>query len=131
MRIGLRAKLRLASFLTLLSPTPGCAIHHYDARTQTEHVWGFGHVALKVQREDGAVQGTLRRWESLGLVVGRDAREAVLGLGWVRRDRLEALRPDASIFVEGPFSDFLDLRIGGEPLGARTPASQAEGEIVR
>ena len=29
--------------LTILL-TPGCALHYFDSKTGTEHVWGFGHM---------------------------------------------------------------------------------------
>ena len=118
--------LALCAVMFVLS---GCAIHHFDPRTGTEHLWGFGHLKMKVAPESGAqpvITGT--RLLGLSLRGGRD--DYGLTAGWECRSRI-TMPPSGSLLLQWPTNvsplpremrDLFTLRVGTNlPPGWETP----------
>ncbi|MGH7773247.1 MAG: hypothetical protein ACREQA_13555 [Candidatus Binatia bacterium] len=76
-RRGTGRHLYTATFICLF-PTvlAGCAVHYLDPDTGAEHVWGFGHLVMKVQPS--------RRESNLGLDL--DTKPPTMELSISRRE---------------------------------------------
>lgn len=92
----------------------GCAIHYFDPYTGTEHLWGIGHLKMKVTPVNEGVRGVVRGVEMLGLGIGRDGSYGYVALGWHNHQRLDILDDDTSIRLEWCGNDFANVRVGSE-----------------
>lgn len=90
----------------------GCAIHHYDELTGTEHIWGFGHMKMKVTPPCEGLQAIVRGTDVLGLSLGIGEQQNYLTVGWHRTQRLDVIAESTAIRYEWPDSDFSNVRIG-------------------
>ena len=96
--------------------TAGCAIHYFDPTTGTEHLWGIGHLKMKVIEPNEGVQGVMRSTELLGISIGAIDRQAYLTLGWSEVQRLDIAPEGASFSLAGPRND-----LGATVLGSQFP----------
>ena len=92
----------------------GCAVHYFDKKTGTEHIWGFGHMKMKVAPEEEGLQAIVRGTDVLGLSTGSADKQAYLTLGWHRIQRLDIVTESTAVRLEGPNSDFVNLRVGSK-----------------
>ncbi len=101
----------------------GCAIHRYDAATGTEHVWGLGHLSMRVQPVEEGRQAVItgRSVAGLGLAAGRDTWG--LSLGWDQVTRVNAWDDSVAVRVDWPTGSLADVRIGALPPWAEPAAS--------
>ena len=90
----------------------GCALHHYDEATGTEHIWGFGHMKMKVPPCNEGLQAIVRGTDVLGLSFGIGEQQNYLTAGWHRTQRLDVVAESTAIRYEWPDSDFAKVRIG-------------------
>ena len=90
----------------------GCAVHYYDPATQTEHVWGFGHIRFKAATAQEDVKAVLRGVRTIGVSIAQtdDGGYAVLGYHDIRS--IKIMPEDAELRLEWPTSRFIDVRIG-------------------
>jgi hypothetical protein len=100
--------------LMLIRMLAGCAVHSYDKKTGTEHVWGIGHVAMRVVDENEGLQGVVRKTEFVGLAFSSCPQELFIGAGYNKQQRLHIIDADARIRLEWPTADMLHIRIGSE-----------------
>lgn len=100
--------------LIFMCLSSGCAIHHYDAKTGTEHVWGFGHVAMRSVAANEGLQGVVSSTEFLGLVFSSSPQESFFSAGYSKQQRLHIIDADAAFRLEWPTADLLNVRIGSE-----------------
>jgi hypothetical protein len=98
----------------LLAST-GCAIQYYDPKTGAEHLWGFGHLRLKVQPPAGAVSAVVAGQETFGFGAGTTAAGGHLAVGWRDERRIVVNPTNASVRLEWPDADFLKVRVGSDP----------------
>ena len=94
--------------------TSGCAIHHYDEVTGTEHIWGFGHLKMKIAPPSEGLQAIVRGTDVLGLSFGQADRQTYVTAGWHRTQRLDVIAESTSVRYEWPDSDFSNVRIGSK-----------------
>ena len=97
----------------MLSGT-GCALHHYDKATGTEHIWGFGHMKMKFVPDEEGLQTVVRGTDVLGISAGRVEKQAYLTAGWHRIQRLDIVTQSTAFRLEWPNSDFAQIRVGSE-----------------
>jgi hypothetical protein len=90
----------------------GCAVHYYDPKTGAEHVWGVGHLAMKVTPPKEGHQAVVRGTDLLGISAGQADEGPYLSFGWDRRRRVEILDSNTVVGLEWPNSDFFNVRIG-------------------
>ena len=109
-------KKGMSTFVTALLPffLHGCAIHYFDSETGTEHLWGVGHMKMKVAAPNEGLQAVVRGVEVLGLGIGRDDGYGYVALGWHNRQRLDILDENASVRLEWCGNDFANVRVGSE-----------------
>ncbi len=46
-------------FGLILWTTTGCAVHYYDPKTGAEHIWGVGHLVMKVSAPNEGVRAVV------------------------------------------------------------------------
>lgn len=92
----------------------GCAIHYFDPTTGTEHLWGLGHMKMKVAAPNEGLKAVVHGTEVVGLAAGALKQHGYLSVGFQRRQRLDILGEDTAIRLEWPDSDFFSVRVGSE-----------------
>ena len=112
-----KAKLRpvlLVLLTVFMAAAHGCALHHYDKATDTEHIWGFGHMKMKVTPPCEGLQTIVRGTDVLGLSLGIGKQQNYLTAGWHRTQRLDVVAESTAIRYEWPDSDFAKVRVGSK-----------------
>ena len=107
---------------------PGCAIHYYDPKTQTEHLWGFGHMAMKVSEPSEGVRAVVRGVDTIGLGVGSLPGHGYLAAGWQSVRRLEIVDENTAVRLEWPTADFFNVRVGSQFPRANDEHSRTDEE---
>ncbi|MEE9129803.1 MAG: hypothetical protein V3T84_07265 [Phycisphaerales bacterium] len=90
----------------------GCAIHYFDSETGTEHIWGFGHMQMKVSPPNEGVQAVVRGTDVLGLSIGSADQQVYFTAGWHRVQRLDVIAESTAVRLEWPSADFAEVRVG-------------------
>lgn len=90
----------------------GCAVHYYDKHTGTEHLWGFGHMKMRVAEPDEGVRAVVKGTSQLGFAVGLGQEDPSLSVGWSNSRRLSVLNENTSVRFEWPTSGFYNVRVG-------------------
>lgn len=108
--------LQLAKLILVVMATcsTGCAVHYFDPDTSTEHIWGFGHMKMKIGIPNEGVQGVVRGTEVLGFSIGATKGESYMTLGWSNLQRLDIIKENTAIRLEWPSHSFECIRIGSE-----------------
>lgn len=115
--------------LIFMCISSGCAIHHYDARTGIEHVWGFGHISMRAVPADEGLQGVVRSTEFVGLAFSSCPQESFFSAGYSKQQRLHIMDSDAAFRMEWPTADLINVRIGSEfPYLSKNSADRMEDE---
>ena len=92
----------------------GCAVHYFDKKTGTEHLWGFGHMKMKIAPQNEGVQAVVKGTETLGFNLAAGQEDYHIGLGWDYRRQI-VVSSNASVRLEWPTGDFFNVRAGSIP----------------
>ena len=92
----------------------GCAIQYYDASTGTEHLWGIGHMRMKVSPPADGVRAVVTASDTLGIVAGSVATERRISIGWERFTLLQVIAAESALSLEWPGADLFSMRVGGD-----------------
>ena len=92
----------------------GCAIHYYDPKTGTEHIWGIGHMKMKVASENEGLQAVVRGTNTVGLSVGMADNQNYISIGWQQLQGLTVVPRGSALRLEWPDSDFVNVRVGSQ-----------------
>lgn len=106
--------LRLFILATSFFQT-ACAVHYYDKATNTEHLWGFGHLKMKSIEPNEGLQAVVYGTDVVGLSIGKAKQQNYFTLGWHQLQYIDILKEDTAIRLEWPDSIFLNVRIGSVP----------------
>lgn len=90
------------ALITLTMQMIGCAINYYDRETSTEHLWGFGHLQLKVIDPQCGTKAVVRGCETYGVAAGNLKNQSYLSIGVQRREWVDFLVEDAVVCMERP-----------------------------
>lgn len=96
-----------------LSVLSGCGIHYYDAKTGTEHLWGFGHLRMRVQPPDEGVQAVVKGYSIAGAKVGGSQEDYGISVGYDSRRIILITATNAAFGLEWPTASFFNVRVGG------------------
>jgi hypothetical protein len=106
------SELWLMSFVMASLAMQGCAVHYFDSKTGTEHIWGFGHMEMKATMPHDGLKAVVRGHEIIGAGVGWvDGRPGLI-LGWEHQQRLDILESNTVICLEQPTNGLLNTRVG-------------------
>jgi hypothetical protein len=119
-------RLGLAAAAVVHVVAPGCAIHYYDPKTQTEHVWGFGHMAIKVSTPNEGVRAIVRGVDTVGVGIGSLPGHGYIAAGWQSVRRMEIVEESTAVRLEWPTADFFSVRVGSEFPGFITDEARQE-----
>jgi hypothetical protein len=104
--------MKAAACIALLPCLVGCAVHYYDTETKAEHLWGFGHMTMKVQAAGNARQAIVRGTDLIGFGIGKNDEGPFISAGWDGRRRIEIFGTDTELGLAWPASDFMSVRLG-------------------
>ena len=94
----------------------GCAIYYRDRDTGAEHIWGFGHLSVKVMPPDEEKQALVQRMTLTGVAVGLDNGSLGISAGWDRREHILIYDKNAAITIQRhPSNDFYYFKVGTYP----------------
>ena len=101
--------------LAVVAAGSGCAFQYYDAKTGTEHLWGFGHLRMKAAPVSGTnIESVIAGSSVAGVSLGLGREDYYLTAGWDYRRRI-VVGTDAALALEWPNADFFNVRIGTNP----------------
>ncbi len=131
---SLASKIIVVAMIAIL--TSGCAIYYRDRDSGAEHVWGFGHLAMKVTPALEEKQALIQRTTLPGVAVGMDNGELAMSVGWAQREHILIYEKNAAIsIIRPPSNDFFHFEIGTYTLGTDqtfdTHSSQQDKEKRR
>jgi hypothetical protein len=90
----------------------GCAIQYFDPATGTEHLWGIGHMRMKVGQANEGVRAVVSGTDTLGIAAGSIASERRITVGWERLSQIQVIGEDTAVTLEWPTSDLFTVRVG-------------------
>ena len=91
----------------------GCAVYYRDRDSGADHIWGFGHLAMKVGPTLNEKQALIQRTTLPGVAVGMDNGELGLSFGWAQREHILIYDENTAISIQrSPSNDFFDFEIG-------------------
>jgi hypothetical protein len=111
--------MKLITILVFSFILEGCSLHYYDPETKAEHMFGLGHMVMKVQEAGANRVATVQGKSSLGLSTGMDEDGGQFSAGWSSNRTIHILQTDTAIELIWPTNDLLNVRIG-EPFVGQT-----------
>ena len=112
--------IKLVLLATVFLLSSGCAVYYHDKETGADHVWGFGHLATKIDTSKNGKQAVIRKTTLMGMALGYTDDSVGISLGWDQRERFTVLSEDASVFLERPQNDdFFQFKFGTQPFDGR------------
>ena len=97
----------------------GCAIYYRDPDSGAEHIWGFGHLAMKVTPPLEGKQAIIRRATLTGVALGTGQGSFGISVGYDRNESILIYDENTAISIQRPPSnDFFYFKIGTAPPGA-------------
>lgn len=89
---------------------------HYIDDSGAEHIWGAGHLVLKVATPDKEKQAIIQRSTITGIAFGLNNESFGLSVGWDQRERILIYDENTLISIQRhPSDDFLRFDIGTDP----------------
>ena len=113
------ASLTIAGIAALLS---GCAVQYYDPETGTTHVWGFGHLSMKMTPLNEGLQAVIRGTTVFGLSLGTARDRTYLTIGYDSEQQTDIVDQNASVHLDWPAGDLFAIRAGSS-----WPATNSNG----
>lgn len=93
-----------------------CAVYYRDRDTGAEHIWGFGHLAVKTVPPHDGKQALVQRMTLTGLAAGIDNGSFGMSAGYDRREHILISDKNMAITIEShPSRDFFYFKIGTYP----------------
>ena len=100
----------------------GCAVYYRDRDTGAEHIWGFGHLAVKTVPPNEGKQALVQQMTLTGFAIGMDNGSLGVSAGYDRREHILIFDENTAITIERPPSnDFFNIKIGTYPFDLEGP----------
>lgn len=93
----------------------GCAVHYYDQKSQTDHVFGLGHMRLRVPNDAEGTKAVVKGSTVVGMKIGAGLENYSIGAGYDSGYRIIIHSNDVSLRFEWPTSDGFNVRLGTKP----------------
>lgn len=91
-----------------------CAVHYYDRETQTEHVWGIGHMMMKAAQPNEGLEAIVHGTDVVGISIGKTSRQRYFTIGWQRLQYIDVLKESTAVRLEWPDGTFGNVRVGSK-----------------
>jgi hypothetical protein len=107
-----------------------CAVYYRDRNSGADHIWGFGHLSMKVAAPKEERQAIIQRTTLTGLAVGLDNGSFGLSVGWDQREHILIYDKNTALSIERPpTNDSYYFKIGTYPSDVgRTPDANNSSE---
>ena len=103
---------RVGLVVVLALITTGCGVHYYNPRTGVEHLWGIGHLRMRVVPPTNGVAAVIKGYEVIGVKLGGSQEDYGFTAGYDSR-RLILINPtNAAFSLEWPDASFFNVRVG-------------------
>lgn len=127
-------KVKFRSLLVVILPVIliGCAVHYYDKKTGTEHIWGFGHMKMKISASNEGLQAVVHGTDVFGISIGKADNQTYFTAGWQRLEFIDVVKESTSVRLEYdlPKSSFVNFRVGSEyPFDVQDPDTEKQEQI--
>ena len=123
----IKSLFKIALLGTLTVAMQSCAIYYRDADSGAEHIWGFGHLAMKATPPLDGKQTVVRRATLAGVALGIDDGSLGVSVGWDQRERIDVFDESTAVTIERPPSnDFFYFKIGTYPIDLANPENNKE-----
>ena len=112
-----RVEFKIILFITISLVLPGCAVYYRDRVSGIEHIWGFGHLSMKVTASAEEKQALIQRTTLIGVSTGMDNGSLGMSAGYDRREHIIIYDDNTVITIQRPPSnDFFYFKIGSLPV---------------
>jgi len=105
----------------------GCAVYYRDRESGTEHIWGFGHLAMKVTPPLEGKKALIQKMTLTGVAVGIDNGSMGVSVGYDDREHILIYDENTTITIQRPPSnDFFYFKIGTYPPDLESDAKPSD-----
>jgi hypothetical protein len=87
-------------------------VRYVDPQTGIEHLWGIGHLTLRLTAPSENTHAIMTSASTMGLAVGRMRDEHYLALGFSHHERAEVVDGDSALCVGWPRFGAAGIRVG-------------------
>ncbi len=95
----------------------GCAVYYHDRVSGIEHIYGFGHLSMKVTPPREEKQAIIQRATMTGVAVGLDNGSLGMSVGYDQREHILIYDENVAITIKRPPSnDFFQFKVGTYPI---------------
>ena len=109
--------IKILLFVIATSLLSGCAVYYRDRETGAEHIWGFGHLSMKVTPPLEEKQALIQRTTLTGVAIGMDNGSLGMSVGFDQREHILIYDENVAITIQRPPSnDFFYFKIGTYPI---------------
>ncbi len=91
-----------------------CAIQYVDKKTDTTHLFGFGHMKVRIPEQREGMNAIVSSVEVFGLSTGVDSGEWHVAAGW-HKNILLRVTDDSSVKLLWPNNNVFDIHVGSFP----------------
>ena len=122
---------KISAFVIIGFLLSSCAVYYRDRDSGAEHIWGFGHLSMKVVPPTEGKQAIIQRTTLTGIAVGLDNGSFGLSVGWDQREHILIYDENTAITIQRPpTNDFFYFKIGTYPpdLGRIPGANHSNGK---
>lgn len=114
---AIRIAIQLTLSIALGSFLSSCAIYYRDRESGAEHIWGFGHLTMKVSAPYEEKQALIQRSSLTGIAAGMDNGALGISVGYDQREHILIYDENTAITIQRPPSnDFFFFKIGSLPI---------------
>jgi hypothetical protein len=99
-----RKSLRCMLLVLIAGGMSSCAIQTFDEKTGTAHLWGWGHLSLRVQgaEDDATLQAVTVGTQTLGANLDTTAFSSGAGVGYHSSRVTYVVSPNTQLRLEEP-----------------------------
>jgi len=123
--LTVRFILMLIIYVILGTVMSGCAVYYRDRASGAEHIWGIGHLSMKVAAPYEEKQAVIQRSTLTGIAAGMDNGSLGVSVGHDQREHILIYDQNTVITIQRPPSnDFFYFKIGSMPIEVDASANK-------
>jgi len=112
-----RLTVKIIFLVLAISLLSGCAVYYRDRESGAEHIWGFGHLSMKVIPPLEEKQALIQRTTLTGVAIGMDNGSLGMSVGFDQREHILIYDENVALTIQRPPSnDFFYFKIGTYPI---------------
>ncbi len=120
-----RIFFQITLLFTAIVSSQGCAIYYHDTESGADHIWGFGHLAMKATPPLDGKQAIVRKVTLTGAAIGIEEGSFGISVGFDQRERIDVYE-NTLVKIEKPTNkDFFYFKIGTYPINMKDLEQQS------